>query len=89
MKRLTKAQKEEQAKDALKQRLSDIYSGAQGMEWGDDDFATAELLSNVVPAIMEVFGIDKTSWLVGPRVLNHFDNPASAAEFLFDQGVRA
>lgn len=89
-KRKTKNQREAEQLAALEQRITDIYSGAQGVEWGEDDFANAEILSSVIPAIQSVFGCGKhQEWLFGHRSLGRFDNPTSAAKHLFDHGYRA
>jgi hypothetical protein len=88
--RRTKEQREAEALAALQQRLTDIYSGAQGQFWTVDDFATAEVLALVRPAIRSTFGeppID--AWMWGDCCLTHFDNPAKAAQFLFAHGYRA
>lgn len=89
MKRQTKAQKEAAQKAALLQRLQDIYGGALGMEWGEDQFATAETLSRVMPVIRETFSIAADSWMVGHHALHYYGNPQTAAEMLYDNGVRA
>lgn len=89
MKRKTKVQKEAAEKAALLQRLRDIYSGAQGQEWSEDDFATAEILSRVLPVIRETFALDEKLWILGHHTLTYFDRPESAVERLYAEGVRA
>jgi len=87
--RKTKSQKEAAQKAALLQRLRDIYSGALGQEWSNEDFATAEVLSRVLPAVRTSFGIEDNSSTLSHYCLHHYDTPETAAEFLYDQGVRA
>ena len=89
MKRQTKAQKEAAEKAALLQRLEDIYSGAMGLQWGEDDFATAEILARALPVIREVFSIERDSWMLGLHALQYYDKPETAATMLYDNGVRA
>jgi hypothetical protein len=89
MKRPTKAQREERQKAALLQRLNDIYSGAMGQQWSEDDFATAEILSRVLPVVREAFGIDEKRWVLGHSALHYYDKPDTAAEMLYCEGVRA
>ena len=54
-KRKTKAQRDAEQLEALTRRITDIYSGACAMEWAEDDFANAEILSMVVPALQSIF----------------------------------
>jgi hypothetical protein len=92
MKRKTKSQRDAEQKAALLQRVTDIYSGALGQSWyGDyDNFANAELLSNVMPALEQIFGPQREyTWYWKCRALSHFDNPIAATEFLFMEGFRA
>ena len=87
-KRLTKEQREEAAKNALLQRVQDIYSGACGRLWDSEDSVTATELSTIVPAIRAVFGIDENLFLVRPWNLDKYETPWTAAEFLFKYGIR-
>jgi hypothetical protein len=90
MKRKTKAQREAAQIAALQQRLIDIYSGAQGNLWSEDDFATAEVLSRVLPVVEKELGPQQEhQHSFGIWNLDHFDNPEKAAEFLFGNGYRA
>lgn len=89
-KRKTKAQREADQKAALLRRITDIYSGALGQAWDEDEFASADLLSRVVPALQQMFGAQierEFPWMA--RSLGRFDNPESAAAFLFGLGIRA
>jgi hypothetical protein len=71
--------------DLLK-RITDIYSGAQGQRWDIDDFATAEQLSKVIPVLHEIFGTDpKKEWVFGVRAIDRFNDPASAADWIYEQ----
>lgn len=94
-KRLTKKQKREQEIEALRVRLNDIYSGATGRCWNnDDDYPSAEELSRIVPAVRDVFELnDETegyhkSYLVGPHCLGYFECIHHLAEHLHGGGVR-
>ena len=89
MKRKTKAQREQAQKSALLIRIADIYSGAQGSAWGDDDFASAEILGQVIPVLKDLFGTDTNQYLFSPHCLRYFDSAASATDHLFGSGVRA
>ena len=99
MKRKSKAQREKEARAALLQRITDIYSGALGLEWTDEEFATSDTLSRIAPALREIFGPQVTmgasadgepvKWPWEPHNLDHFEDPETATEFLFDGGFRA
>lgn len=89
MKRKTKAQREQEQRASLHQRIADVYSGAQGSSWDDAvDFATAEILSRVIPVLQSEFGTEERRCLFGPHCLAYFDTPSSAADHLFRNGVR-
>lgn len=86
----TKQTKESEQKAALLQRITDVYSGAQGQVWGGDDFATAQTLENAVHALEGIFGWQNDwEYLWANHVLSNFDNPESATGFLFGNGIRA
>lgn len=89
-KRLTKAQREAQQKKALLQRITDVYSGAQGQAWGQDDFANAEILANAIHALKGMFG-DQVGWkhIWECHCIDRFDTPKTATDFLFGVGIRA
>lgn len=89
MKRKTKAQREHEAKAALLQRVEDIYAGALGMECDDDQWATADILSRVVPALREIFSSDSNAYLFEVHCLQYFDTAKSAAQHLYGCGIRA
>ena len=88
-KRKTKAQREAEEYAALLQRITDIYSGATGQEWGDGDWATADNLSRVLPAIRELFETEAGDWKFGLHAINYYDTAETAATFLYKNGVRA
>ena len=90
-KRKTKAQKEVETKAALKQRLTDIYSGALGCEWADDAgfIVDAELLCRVVKACEEIFGSYDNAWLFWISSLGEYDSVDKLTEFYYRNGVRA
>ncbi len=88
MKRKTKAQREQAAKAALLQRVTDVYSGVWGGAVTEDDFSTAEDLSRIIPALKGIFG-DKPEYLWLPHNLGNFDRPETATDFLYRNGVCA
>lgn len=104
-KRRTKAQVEAERRSALFQRVRDIYSGgcgrgfAQYEETEASEWASAEELSRIVPALRDEFRGEPIStesitrnefdWLFLPHNLGHFGTPGEATEFMFDKGVRA
>jgi hypothetical protein len=72
------------------QRVTDIYSGAQGLVWRDDFVAGTEELSRIMPALEDVFGeqVDATyMWTLAN--LHHYNSPQDATDFLFAAGIRA
>lgn len=89
--KLTAKQKKEAAeKAALLQRITDVYSGAQGSAWDtNDDFATAQILENAVHALEGIFGGDSWEYVWMNHCLSHYDTPQSACSFLYEHGVRA
>ncbi len=90
-KKTLKQQKEDAQKAALLQRITDVYSGAQGAEWDhDNDFATAEILGQVIPVFVTMFDHNEgLNYLFNVHSLRHFDNPKRAMEHLFSAGIRA
>lgn len=90
-KRKTKAQREAEQKAALYRRVRDVYCGAKGQLWDGDDFATAANLSNIIPALRDLFSSQQSELIYpwAPHCLSHYDTAESAAEFLFAQGYRA
>ena len=75
--------------------MRDVYSGALGKPWGiegdDVDFATAENLSNVLPALKGIFEDQhpERKYVWGLHCLKYFDTPETATEHLFFAGFRA
>ena len=62
-KRKTKAQREQEKKDALLQRIVDIYSGAAGDDASCTDWsAWPEVLARVIPAVRDRFGQPWGHW---------------------------
>lgn len=88
MKKSKKSRRINCQKKALRQRISDIYSGVVGSPW-TDDFATAECLSKVAPVLMQLFGNPDNDYLWKLHNLVNFQSVDSATEFLFRNGVRA
>lgn len=91
MKRESKAQRERRQKAALRQRINDVYSGAKGQMWDGDDFATAEQLSRVVPALRDMLASQHSEMIYpwSPHCLNYYDTVDTSTEFLFRHGYRA
>lgn len=91
MKRKTKEQREAEQRAALLQRITDVYSGAVGQVWAVDDWANAEILSTVIPALQGMFGkqVNGTDYAFQNHCLKYFDTPQSACDHLFDLGFRA
>lgn len=91
-KRLTiKQQRELDHKAQLLQRVRDVYAGSTGSVWTDDDFATAEQLALVIPALQSIFGeqLDGRDYLWATHCIKYFDTPESATDHLFGAGIRA
>lgn len=92
-KRKTKSQREAEQKAALLQRVHDVYSGAQGSQWNTEingDFATAEILQDVLCTLQQIFGKQRGyDYYWNIHHLSHFDTPEKAADFLFGEGFRA
>jgi len=90
-KRLTKQQREKKEIEALRVRLNDIYSGASGEEWIEDDmWPHTHILSRIHPAVISVFPVgDDKRFVYSTRNLDKFDTPSVLAEFLYRHGVRA
>lgn len=91
MKKLSIKQKKENVqKKALLQRITDVYSGALGSNWDDEEFATAAILEKVVHALEKIFG-PQNDWgfMWANHCLSHFDTPNTAMEFLYEHGIKA
>lgn len=91
IKRLTKKQRDTIELNALTKRISDIYCGASGGVWSEDeDFPTAEQLAVIAPAIRSTFNKpDLPSWIWDFHNLAKFEQPSRIAAQLFEYGVRA
>lgn len=90
MKRQTKAQKETEAKAALRQRIADIYAGACGESADTEDFfLTLDPASRAITAIKKLFGEEGRSYMWESHCLDRFETIDSATDFLFQNGVRA
>lgn len=87
---MTKKQKREaEQKAALRQRIADVYCGAQGGLVADDEWATADLLSRVLPALRALFDREGFHHLFFLGNLDYYDTIDSATDFFWDHGVRA
>lgn len=99
MKRKTKAQREDEARAALRHRVSDIAVGAAGYNFDtEDEWAGAQMLSRFLPALKAQFGEEEEDekgrksnnhFLFESHNLEHYDNIDSATDFLFKNGIRA
>jgi hypothetical protein len=95
VKRKTKEQRDTEAQAALRRRVHDIACGAAGYQFdAEGEWATAEFLSRFVPALKAQFGESpdpqiSRDYLWRIDCLNHYDNIDTAADFLFENGVRA
>lgn len=89
-KRPTKAQRDAAQKAALLRRVTDVYSGALGAEWGEDEWATAEILASVIPALRDIFGEQAgRDYMWECHCIDRFDTAKTATDFLFEAGIRA
>lgn len=84
---------QDELKALLLQRVQDIYTGATGDDWSqfdpDDYFLTMADAARVLPALRKVFGeMHPNWWVYRVHVLDKFEQPHTAAEFLWEQGVR-
>lgn len=84
---MTKREKKQY--QALRQRIGDIYHGALGQNFDKDQWANAEILSRVIPALKALFGRKPRDYLFYPSNLHYFDTPDSATDFLWGADVRA
>lgn len=75
---------------ALQQRLNDIYSGAAGHRWDEEnEWPDAELLSRVYPAVRAIFIAESVDpFIFDTRNLGHFESPSRLAKFLYPYGAR-
>lgn len=90
-KRKTRAQREAEQRDALHQRIADIFAGACGRVMDVDyESASLEEIVNIVNAIRETFGEPIKDWCGwGLRTLPRFETVEAAVEHLFENGFRA
>jgi hypothetical protein len=79
---------EKAEKDALLQRIGDIYAGAWGREITDEDFCTAADLALIIPALKARFGAPY-DYVWSFHNIGNFNDPEAATEFLYRAGVRA
>lgn len=89
-KRKTKAQREVEQKAALSRRINDVYTGATGRIWSEDEFATAIDLSKIIPALQILLGDQmEHKYFWRNDHIDKFDTPETATDFLFGSGFRA
>jgi hypothetical protein len=77
--------------DALTQRLQDIYSGASGRFFAnEEEWPTAEELSRIIPAAQATFDPEEEKpYLWAAHNLDEWECIAGAAEWLHSNGIRA
>ncbi len=90
-KRLTKEQKRQNEIAALQARLDDIYSGATGRAWdNENEWPGLEEASRIVPAVRTLFDPDnERSYLWQGHNLDSFECTRKLAERLHNKGFRA
>lgn len=89
-KRKPKAIKEAEEKEALRQRIEDVYAGACGEAVDTDDFfLTLEAASRAITALKKIFGEEGRDYMWESHCLDRFETVDSATDFLFTNGVRA
>ena len=98
-KRKTKAQREAEQWGALRQRVSDVVTGACGRELDVDDEGEAlespspEELERIVPALERLFGVNEEAkrnlYLFKVHNLGHYRDVDAITNHLFEAGVRA
>lgn len=93
-KRKTKAERIEDEKTALRQRVVDMLSGANGgVIEIDEGCVYPDTLSRWLCAIRETLLTqeqrDERPGLMNPAALGYFATAESAADFLYQHGVRA
>jgi hypothetical protein len=95
MKRKTKDQREQEAKDALYQRVCDIMAGAcQGDDPESTDYwVGAQVLPDIVRGVvMRLLPNDykeKSAFLTSMTNADEYENAVKLTDFLFRNGVRA
>ena len=90
MKRKTKSEKEAEAKNALRLRIADIYSGACGEPADTEDFClTLDPASRAITAIKKLFGEEGRDYMWESHCLDRFETIDGTTNFLFQNGVRA
>lgn len=90
MKAKTKAQKEEEAKDALYQRVRDMAWGAAGYAVHEEDQTIClAVAARLIPVLREAFRKDGNEYLFDPHNLDEYETVEKAVGFLFRHGVRA
>lgn len=79
------------AKAALRQRISDIISGACGRDMDfEDEFTSIEEAARYIPALRSVFGQPQPDWYPWQvHCIERLENIDKATDFLFESGVRA
>ena len=89
-KRKTKAQKEAEEKAALRQRLTDIYSGAYGYPWVDgESYIRSGPLSRIIPACVGLLNDDHDIYQMVDHNISEYESVEKLTEFYYRLGVRA
>ena len=96
-KRKTKAQREQEQRNELYVRISDMAAGACGRRMDcDEEFFVPEDLARLIPVLRETYGVDRdeeagtysNQHLFRPHNLNYYTDLQSLVDFFFEHGVR-
>ncbi len=95
--RKTKAQREQEERAALRQRVDDLFAGATGEYWDEECEPWPEDFMSFVRALHLAFfvrpdedsGEHGNEYLWGLFNLEKYRNPEAAADFLYEHDVRA
>lgn len=90
-KRLTKQQREQREIEALRKRLTDIYSGSAGRYWDEDvEWPDTDILAKLHPAVRDIFTTENVdNFVFATHNLDEFESPSRLAKFLYQFGARA
>lgn len=87
----SKQQREQEARDALRQRIADILIGATGGEdvYDESFWLTLDGAQRAIPALRSVFGNEQNDYLWLPHCLSYFETLDSTTKHLWGAGIRA
>lgn len=85
-----KRKTEQQKKDALLQRVMDIYAGAAGGVVTSGEAASVAAVQKVMGAVNDLWvSDDGLKHLIGYWNVDEYETPEKAVDFLYRNGVRA